>query len=378
MPVGERHHQVAADPRLDVLGGQVGLRAAASGRAAAARPVAGAAVAERRRAALLVGVHRRLDRDLDQLGAEVGGDRPRVGLGLGAGVGGGHDDAADALGAERVGGDQRDQRRVDPAREGDADVLEAVLARRSRAGRASAPRRPRRPAPAARRGGSTCRSARARAGEHGRPSAAASPVSARSLGRARGRRPAAPPRTGRRGRASRRRASTTTLWPSKTSSSWPPTRLQKANAGAGLAGALGEHRSRSRALAAVVGRARGVDDQPGARPAPRPRPAGPGTRCPRRSSARRAPRRPRSAPACRRARSSAARRRRRSSAAGSCGRRRGPAPSASTATELWRGGVALREADQGDDRPRPRRRAPRRLRRAASRKCGFSHRSSAG
>ncbi len=90
----------------------------------AVRPDLSKAARER----LLVGAHRRLDRDLDQLGAEVGGDRPRVVLGLGAGVGGGHDDAADVLGAERVGGEQRDQGRVDPAREGDADVPEAVLA----------------------------------------------------------------------------------------------------------------------------------------------------------------------------------------------------------------------------------------------------------
>ena len=128
MLVGERHHQVAADPRLDVLGGEVGLGGA---RRVARQRLLGAVAAvavERPCERLLVGGHRVLDRDLDQLGAEVGGDRAGVGLGLVAGVGGGHDHAADALGAERVDGDQRHQRRVDSARERDADMAEAVLA----------------------------------------------------------------------------------------------------------------------------------------------------------------------------------------------------------------------------------------------------------
>ena len=55
-------------------------------------------------------------------------DRPSVGLRLVAGVGGGHDDAAHALRAERVGGDHGDERRVDPARDRDQHALEAVLA----------------------------------------------------------------------------------------------------------------------------------------------------------------------------------------------------------------------------------------------------------
>ena len=76
---------------------------------------------------LLVRVHRGLDRDLDQVRADVAGDRARVGLGLGAGVGGGHDDARHPLGPERIGGDQRHQRRVDPARDGDENPLEVVL-----------------------------------------------------------------------------------------------------------------------------------------------------------------------------------------------------------------------------------------------------------
>ena len=78
--------------------------------------------------ASLVGGHRLGDRDLDQLGAEVLGDRAGVALGLVAGVGGGHDDALQALGADGVGGDLGDQRGVDAAREADDDVGEAVLA----------------------------------------------------------------------------------------------------------------------------------------------------------------------------------------------------------------------------------------------------------
>ena len=75
----------------------------------------------------VVGVHRRLDRQLEQLHPEVGGQRPRVGLRALGGEGGGHDDAGHALGAERVDGDQRHERRVDPAREAEDDALEAVL-----------------------------------------------------------------------------------------------------------------------------------------------------------------------------------------------------------------------------------------------------------
>ena len=67
----------------------------------------------------LVGLHRRRDRDLDQLDPEVRRRSPGVGLGLVARVGGGHDDAADLLGPEGVHRDQGDQRRVDPARERD-------------------------------------------------------------------------------------------------------------------------------------------------------------------------------------------------------------------------------------------------------------------
>ncbi len=112
MRVRERHHEVAADPRLEVLRGD-------------AAEAAGAVEASLERVG--VDAHRALDRDLDQLRAQVADDRPRVLLRLRAGVGGGHDDAGQPLAAERVGGDQRDQRRVDAARDGDDDVAEAVL-----------------------------------------------------------------------------------------------------------------------------------------------------------------------------------------------------------------------------------------------------------
>ena len=51
-------------------------------------------------------------------------------------------------------------------------------------------------------------------------------------------------------------------------------------------GALGDHLLALGRLAAGVGRARGVEDQLARRTPPRPRPAGPAPRCPRRSSGR--------------------------------------------------------------------------------------------
>ena len=202
----------------------------------------------------------------------------------------------DALRADGVDGEHRHQGRVDPARERQADVAEAVLLD------VVAQAEDERLVDLVEVG--------ERLGE--RPGR-----------RPRGpRRPAAPPRTGRRGRAPPRRATTSRLWPSKTSSSWPPTRLQKAKQApysrarsANICFALAP-------LAAVVGRARRVGDQLGALRRPRSAPAGPATQqssqivSPTAWSAdvdRRAAR-------CR-GRSSAARRRRRSWAAGSCGRR---------------------------------------------------------
>ena len=77
--------------------------------------------------------------------------------------------------------------------------------------------------------------------------------------------------------------STTTEWPSKTSSSWPPTRLQNATADEVVARALDEHRLALDALAGEVGRGGRVDDQ--RRPGQRllGRRAARASRCPRRS-----------------------------------------------------------------------------------------------
>jgi hypothetical protein len=101
-------------------------------------------------ASSLVGVHRGLDWDLDQIRPQVANQRPGVGLGLLAGVGGGHDDAAHPLGTEGIGGDQGDERRVDPPRPRPAPGRSRSCVR-SRATRASVPHRPPHPAPAARR-----------------------------------------------------------------------------------------------------------------------------------------------------------------------------------------------------------------------------------
>ena len=76
VPVGEGHHQIASDSRLEVLRRQV----RPSGRAHA---IAGA------REQQIVGANRLLDRDLDQLRAEALNDASGA-LGLGARVGGGH------------------------------------------------------------------------------------------------------------------------------------------------------------------------------------------------------------------------------------------------------------------------------------------------
>ena len=56
-----------------------------------------------------------LSRDLDELGAHVARDGPRVRLGLLARVRGGHDDAGDPVAAEGVRGEQGDEGRVDAA-----------------------------------------------------------------------------------------------------------------------------------------------------------------------------------------------------------------------------------------------------------------------
>ena len=169
-------------------------------------------------------------------------DRPGVGLRLVAGVGGGHDDAAHPLRAERVGGDQR---RPAPSRYRPRPPPGRARSRscaRSRAGRASAPRRPRPPARAARRAGGSTLAARARAPRSGRATGAVAPAGAPSarvtaLGgpvadarRARGRRAGAPRRTGPRApgsRPARRRPRCGRRRPARPGR---PTRLHIANA----------------------------------------------------------------------------------------------------------------------------------------------------
>ena len=108
--VRQRHHDVAADARLEVLLGHVRLA-----------PLEGLAQQ------LVVGRHRLVDADLAEVHPEVLRDRARVGPRALARVRRRHRDARHALGAERVGGDQRGQRRVDPARQRDHHALEAVL-----------------------------------------------------------------------------------------------------------------------------------------------------------------------------------------------------------------------------------------------------------
>ena len=77
---------------------------------------------------LVVGASRGVDRQLDQLRAQVRGDRAGVGLRPLARVSGGHHHAGEPFGAERIGRDERHQRRVDAARQAHDGALEAVLA----------------------------------------------------------------------------------------------------------------------------------------------------------------------------------------------------------------------------------------------------------
>ena len=263
-------------------------------------------------------------------------------------------DAGHALGARaRRRRCSADERRVDPAREAEHDVLEAVLLDVVAQCRARAPRRPRP------RGSSSSARRRRRA---------------RSARRARGRRSSAPaigaPRAARwrdaagAGRVSRSRAVTAACevdvadqqllancgaardharprgrsrseWPSKTSSSWPPTRLQNATAARLSRARWASIRSRSTPLPRVVGRGGDVDDQrrAGQRLVGRGRARAP--RCPRRSSARGA-RSPRSMTRAAVARLEVALLVEHAvvGQAASCGRSRATAPSASTASAL--------------------------------------------
>ena len=181
-----------------------------------------------------------LDRDLAEVAAEGLREPPRVGARALGGVARRHRDAVHALRPERVDRERRDERRVDAAREAEHDVAEAVLAHvvaqreheraphllelRLERGDLAAEGLGAAPPP------SRARRARARA----RP---------RARGRASGVDVAQAPadrlarveiddeqrllEPGARARTSPS-SSSTTEWPSKSSSSWPPTRLQNA------------------------------------------------------------------------------------------------------------------------------------------------------
>ena len=136
----------------------------------------------------------------------------------------------------------------------------------------------------ARRAAAAARCARRR-----RARSAASPSAAASRAGARGR-----PRRGR-GRRPRRSSSKagrapthspfslkTKDWPSKISSSWPPTVLTKARHDEVVGGARGQHLLAELRLARVVRRGVDGDDQLGARRAPGASSGPSGTRCPRR------------------------------------------------------------------------------------------------
>ena len=184
--------------------------------------------------------------------AERGGERARVGLGRARrSKGEGMIVDADALGAERVGCEAGDERRVDPAGEPEHDVLRSRSSRRSRAARAQRAHRSRpRPARAARpRAGSSASGAsrllaarrlaaeRGQRRQHRAPRARRGAPRGRWLG-SRSRAAAAASRSTSHTSSSSRncaaRAIVAPVWsithecPSKTSSSWPPTSAQKA------------------------------------------------------------------------------------------------------------------------------------------------------
>ena len=200
----------------------------------------------------------------------------------------GHDRRAHALGAERVGGEAGDERRVDPAGEAEHDVREAVLLdvvaqaererrvdlglerRDRRRQRARRPRRRRRPLAARRDAGSAGQHGHARraAGEIGERTAPRWPASRRRAAAAASR---STSQTSSSSRNCAARAIVSPVWsttkecPSKTSSSWPPTSAQKATQARLSRARWANIRSRSSALAGVVGRGGDVDDQRRAR-----------------------------------------------------------------------------------------------------------------
>ncbi len=266
-----------------------------------------------------VGVHRGARSELVDAHAERRRERARVVLGRRGGVGGGHDRHAHPLGAERIGGEAGDQRRVDPTGETEHDARKPFLLHvvaqaqaqrgvdlglRGASGGQRAAAGHRRGAMwrvlALSRGSALLAAAPARRDRGRRSAASSSNCAARAI--------VAPV------------GSSTKECPSKTSSSWPPTSPQKAMWVPLLAGALGEQTLAFHALAGVVGGGGDVEDQPRARRGLLGRRgAGPpevlADRQPDAPARRRRSPRPRVRP-----RSSAARRRRRSWGDAPCGR----------------------------------------------------------
>jgi hypothetical protein len=218
---------------------------------------------------LVVGGHRPLDGQLEQLHAQVPGHRPGVGLRAGRGVARRHDRHADALGPQRVHRHEQDQGGVHAAGQAQADVREAVLldvvARAEdergvdlgdgieRLGDLAPPALDRGARGRARRQRRQSRDVRARLADRG---ARAGVAQARAAG--------ASVSTSHTSSASANcgaRAtgvpvwSSTTLSPSKTSSSWPPTSAQKATATRPSRARWASIRSRCIALPACYGEA---------------------------------------------------------------------------------------------------------------------------
>ena len=221
--VRERHQQDAADPRLQVLLGEVGL-------------AAGEALGEHR----VEGVGGRVDRQLPEIGAEALGEPPRVGACRLGRVARRHRDAVHALRAERLDGERGRERRVDPAGDADHDVAEAVLADvvaqaelerephllelghgSARKGSIRSPCERQSPSSTTGTSGGVPRSrasARRRTSRSRRPTASAGSMSTTS---------SASSNPGARA-STWPSSSSTSEWPSKISSSCPPTALQKA------------------------------------------------------------------------------------------------------------------------------------------------------
>ena len=298
-----------------------------------------------------------------------------------------------ALRPERLDRERGRQRRVDPARERRRRSRGSRSCRRSRAARAraraaSARARPRaaRSAPVgtdSRRGLSlqararprvTCRLDRSapRAPRRRGVRAAAAP----SLRSGRRRRRAAPPRTPARARAPRPRRRARHEWPSKISSSWPPTALHERDEARRVARALLEHLLALALLADVERRRRDVDEQlrAGQREVGRGRARLPHVLADRHADERLARRAAAGGRAPRR--STAARRRRRSSAGSACGRSRRLAVRADGA-RVVEVAVEVGEADERRD-PVVAAAISSSDRRAARTNAGLSSRSSAG